>query len=219
MTPPPEAGELQSFPQVLHDTPQLVPKASSLATTKHGVATSERPTTISQQREAVSKGGREGAVASAVSSGYKDDMAGTPVDPGCDERAVCMEISDSAFVDEITDDEDSGVLIASMDQRLSLDGSQDVEAGLLACQIMLDPPVEDPPIEEESEDLDCVNVDDFIARELEDLMSELCRPSLVEYREPTGLTQQSSALQGFVPLEELLDAREEESLMAHHRSM
>lgn len=219
MTPPLASAEADE----LHGTPQPQSKASSLATTEEGVATSERPTS-SQQRQAVPEGPGEGAPANRVFSSCRDDL-NTPVDPNnnkvvADPPALHLEeIPDSAFVDEITDDEDSGVLIASLDQATSLDGSQDLEARLLACPIISDPLVEDPPIEEESEDLDCVNVDDFIAKELEDLMSKLCRPGLVEYREPTGLPPNSSALQRFVPLEELLDACEEESLMAQHRFM
>jgi hypothetical protein len=64
------------------------------------------------------------------------------------------------------------------------------------------------------EELECVNVDGFIAKELEDLMSQLCRPSLVEYKMPMEV---GSNTVGFVPLEELL--LEEEELQLKHHSM
>lgn len=102
-----------------------------------------------------------------------------------------------AFVEEIPEEVKSQVL----DSSLLLSSADETS-------------IEDPPIEEscdsEPDELECVNVDDYIARELEDLMAKLCRPSLVEYR--GGAAAAVPGTSGFVPWEEYPEIYEEETL-------
>lgn len=209
------AEEQHSFPPLLQDTPQALPgtlpMASRLATSEPSMATSGSATIASAEGQEEEVQGTP-VVATLSTSPHHDTSAATP--------AVCTEeILDSAFMEEVPD------LLPSVDQPLSSDDplpSQDLEADLLACPILSEPPIEDPPIDElESDELEGVNVDDFIAKELEDLMSKLCSPGLMEYRVPAG---EGGGALGFVPLEELLEYPDicEEQLMAQplkHRSL
>lgn len=123
------------------------------------------------------------------------------------------ELLNSAFVEEIPEEvksqvlESSSALLASAEEDLSSEVSvspQDIQpVGLPACPVIEDPPLEES-CESEAEELDDVKVDDYVAREMEDLMSRLCRHSLHGFGGVTGKPSNSNGL-WFVPWDELVE--------------
>lgn len=124
-------------------------------------------------------------------------------------------------MDEIPEDvksqvlESSCALLASSEDTEVTVSSQDLET---ACPIIEDPPLEES-CESETEELEYAKVDEFIARELEDLMSKLHRPNMGDYR-IGGVPGKGTQL-GFVPWDELVEGPEDELIAQplQHRSL
>lgn len=148
------------------------------------------------------------------------------VSPGSPSASLVNEeqLLDSAFVEEIPEEvksqvlESSSALLACAEDTLSSGqalSSPDLQSSFPpACPIIEDPPLEES-CESETEELEYVKVDELVARELEDLMAKLCRPSMAgEYR-VGGVPGKSSSM--FVPWDECSEVYEDETLITQHR--
>lgn len=106
---------------------------------------------------------------------------------GCGESAV-DEIPE-VVQDHVLDP--SILLSSSSTEEVDALTSLNLEASLQTCPVVEDPPLEDTPLEDncesDPEELETLNLDDYVAKELEDLMAKFSFPSsTLPLRQPSS---------------------------------